>query len=29
MTRLPRPWKWAEVFLFDDDRKFKPRELDQ
>lgn len=29
MTRLPHPWKWAEVFLFDDDRRFKPRELDK
>ena len=29
MSRLPRPWKWVEVFLFDDDRRFKPRELDQ
>ena len=28
VTRLPKPWKWAEVFLFDDDRKFKPRTLD-
>jgi len=25
---LPRPWKFSEVFLFDDDRKFKPRSLD-
>jgi hypothetical protein len=29
MARLPHPWKWAEVFLFDDDRRFKPRELDK
>jgi hypothetical protein len=29
MTRLPLPWKWSEVFLFDDDRRFKPRVLDQ
>ena len=28
MSRLPRPWKFAEVFLFDDDRRFKPRTLD-
>ncbi len=28
VTRLPRPWKFAEVFLFDDDRRFKPRTLD-
>lgn len=26
---LPRPWKFAEVFLFADDRKFKPRTLDE
>lgn len=29
MQHLPRPWKWSEVFLFDDDRRFKPRELDR
>lgn len=29
VSRLPKPWKFAEVFLFDDDRKFKPRTLDQ
>lgn len=29
MTSLPRPWKWTEVFLFDDSRRFKPRELDR
>lgn len=28
MRRLPRPWKWTEVFLFDDERRFKPRTLD-
>ena len=28
VTRLPRPWKFAEVFLFGDDRRFKPRTLD-
>jgi len=28
MSRLPKPWKFAEVFLFDDDRRFKPRTLD-
>lgn len=28
MARLPQPWKWSEVFLFDDQRRFKPRELD-
>ena len=25
---LPRPWKYTEVFLFDDNRRFKPRSLD-
>ncbi|MDE2395713.1 MAG: hypothetical protein KGL43_05810 [Burkholderiales bacterium] len=29
MTRLPRPWKFTEVFLFDDARRFKPRTLDE
>ncbi|MFO1293656.1 MAG: hypothetical protein U1F07_11350 [Rubrivivax sp.] len=28
MSRLPRPWKWVETFLFDDARRFKPRSLD-
>lgn len=28
ISRLPRPWKFTETFLFDDDRKFKPRTLD-
>jgi len=28
MTRLPRPWRFAEVFLFDDQRRFKPRTLE-
>ncbi|MBI5259770.1 MAG: hypothetical protein HY855_24930 [Burkholderiales bacterium] len=28
VTHLPRPWKFAEVFLFNDDRRFKPRSLD-
>ena len=28
MTLLPRPWKWTEVFLFDNQRRFKPRQLD-
>jgi hypothetical protein len=27
-SHLPRPWKFTEVFLFDDDRRFKPRILD-
>ncbi|WP_232539893.1 hypothetical protein [Azohydromonas aeria] len=26
---LPRPWKFSEVFLFNGDRHFKPRTLDQ
>jgi hypothetical protein len=28
VSRLPRPWKWTEVFLFDGQRRFKPRSLD-
>ena len=28
VTRLPRPWKFSETFLFDDERRFKPRTLD-
>lgn len=28
VAHLPRPWKFAEVFLFDDTRRFKPRSLD-
>lgn len=28
VSHLPRPWKFSEVFLFDDDRRFKPRTLD-
>jgi hypothetical protein len=28
VSRLPRPWKFAETFLFDDARRFKPRSLD-
>ena len=27
-SHVPRPWKFTEVFLFDDDRRFKPRILD-
>ncbi|MGN6526088.1 MAG: hypothetical protein ACTHL8_06845 [Burkholderiaceae bacterium] len=27
-THCPKPWKFTEVFLFDDDRRFKPRSLD-
>jgi hypothetical protein len=29
MSRLPRPWKFTEIFLFDDQRRFKPRTLDE
>ncbi len=28
VSHLPRPWRFTEVFLFDDDRRFKPRTLD-
>ena len=28
VSRLPKPWHFTETFLFDDDRKFKPRTLD-
>ena len=27
-SQVPRPWKFTEVFLFDDERRFKPRILD-
>jgi hypothetical protein len=27
-THLPKPWRFTEVFLFDDDHRFKPRILD-
>lgn len=29
VSRLPRPWKFSEVFLYDDNRRFKPRTLDR
>ena len=29
VSRLPKPWHFTETFLFNDDRKFKPRTLDQ
>lgn len=29
VSRLPKPWKFAETFLFDDDRRFKPVTLDR
>ncbi len=28
VSHLPRPWKFVETFLFDDERRFKPRTLD-
>jgi hypothetical protein len=28
VSRLPKPWKFVETFLFNDERKFKPRSLD-
>jgi hypothetical protein len=29
VSKLPKPWRFNETFLFDDDRKFKPMTLDQ
>ena len=29
VSRLPKPWHFTETFLFDDNRKFKPRTLDR
>lgn len=29
VSRLPKPWLFTETFLFDDNRKFKPRTLDR
>ena len=28
VSKLPKPWKWTEVFLFNEKRQFKPRSLD-
>ena len=28
VSRLPKPWRFTETFLFNDDRTFKPRTLD-
>jgi hypothetical protein len=28
VSKLPRPWKVVETFLFDDHLRFKPRTLD-
>ena len=27
-SQVPKPWKFLQVFLFDDDRRFKPKVLD-
>ncbi|HMC17106.1 MAG TPA: hypothetical protein VKI18_15830 [Albitalea sp.] len=29
VSRLSKPWKFSETFLFDDKRRFKPRTLDE
>lgn len=29
VSRLPKPWKFVETFLFDDSRRFKPVTLDR
>lgn len=29
VSRAPKPWKFSESFLFNDERKFKPRTLDE
>lgn len=28
VSRLPKPWRFSETFLFDDQRRFKPRTLE-
>ena len=28
VRRMPEPWRFIETFLFDEDRRFKPRSLD-
>ena len=28
VSQLPKPWRFSEAFLFNDDRRFKPRSLD-
>lgn len=28
VSRLPKPWRFSEAFLFNGDRRFKPRSLD-
>jgi hypothetical protein len=29
VSHLPKPWRFTETFLFDHDRRFKPRTLDE
>jgi hypothetical protein len=29
VSHLPKPWKFVTVFLYDDERRFKPAELDR
>jgi len=29
VSRVPKPWKFSESFLFNEERKFKPRTLDE
>jgi len=29
VSRLPKPWRFAETFLFNDQHQFKPRTLDE
>ena len=29
VSRVPKPWKFAETFLFNEERRFKPRTLDE
>jgi hypothetical protein len=28
VSKLPKPWTWVETFLFNSDKRFKPRTLD-
>lgn len=28
VSKLPKPWSFAETFLFNDDMRFKPRTID-
>jgi hypothetical protein len=29
VSHLPKPWKVSEAYLFGNDRRFKPRAMDQ